>query len=263
MALVTTLRMFLGETDMLDIIKDLPQSTAGFIWFFSYLVVVFLILMNVLLAIIVDSYVDAKASLSDPSVAEDMVMLSKSNFGIIYDFIRDREGFVPDGDVASCLTKLARTEGAIEKKTLRAIAVRGGGVTLEGDGDVIDDKDLDEDEVGKKPAFLLAETEVYDALLGALASHPAPMQVSGRDINPQFLKRVAKTIVGRFGGNETSKNFAKTMGKDPKILAQIDKQGGTQMFPCYYSAGGFGGGVGGGSVRGLRGGCCARNKSPR
>ena len=57
------LNMLLGEIGIWEEIVRLPptQQTSGKVWFWSWLAIAFFILLNVLLAIVVDSYVDMKS----------------------------------------------------------------------------------------------------------------------------------------------------------------------------------------------------------
>ena len=57
------MNILLGEIGIWEEIVRLPptQEMSGKVWFWSWLVIAFFILINVLLAIIVDSYVDMKS----------------------------------------------------------------------------------------------------------------------------------------------------------------------------------------------------------
>jgi len=90
----TTLTCFniilLGEhqwDDMYQPNSSIVNRVAAIIWFWSFLVLMFLIMLNILLAIVMDSYAVVKESMADEADDDKAIDLISSTFELIEDYI--------------------------------------------------------------------------------------------------------------------------------------------------------------------------------
>lgn len=91
-ALTTCLHMLMGDTGpsyQLQMLTD-PLKTVGMVFFWSFMLLVFTLLLNFVLAIICDAYVEVKeATASSPGIFEEAQTL-------LVDFFRHVTGAAPD-----------------------------------------------------------------------------------------------------------------------------------------------------------------------
>lgn len=77
-AISTLVELMLGDTDVLVDLSRSASPASGILYFWSFIIVAFFILMNVLLAILVDAYVDVKGEAQNVStVLDDLIRIAK------------------------------------------------------------------------------------------------------------------------------------------------------------------------------------------
>ena len=230
------LNMLLGEIGVVEEIDNLPDTlcTAGYIWFWSWQVFAFFLLLNVLLAIIVDNYADMKEEKIDAidatSVSDDLANIFSSMTGQFKDLITEHRTYINNSKLVQILDKLTERERA-EAKVKLAVEVKNGILVAE-EGE---DKFIREEEVSKRgdPArdtFKLQEEELYNALLALMESHSEAKKVGSTTVDKDVVRRTAYFILRRFGEQIQSEQFAKPFGaglqkkmtkKEPKSVGSL------------------------------------------
>ena len=199
--IITTIRMLLGETEVLDEIERLPSPVPAYIWFFSYMVVGSMVLLNVLLAILVDAYADQQAPEAS-TFLEDIQMLVTSNAKLIYERIRYPATFLSNGTLIKTMETIAEKSYPDPEVSHRCVDVLGGAIGVDNDGNL---QEEDEEESLTLPPFRLRQKELVDALVGCLAGQSSQLLVKGNAVDEDFLRRVARVIINRFGAEKVSR----------------------------------------------------------
>ena len=105
------LNMLLGEIGVFDEIVNLPDTPklAGIIWFWGFLVLGFFLLLNVLLAIIVDSYGDMKGEQMDgaTTILEDIQEIMHETLTQVKDRAKQGSNYMSNEDILTLLKSLS------------------------------------------------------------------------------------------------------------------------------------------------------------
>ena len=166
-ALHTNFLILLGDVDVCEELFQLPNPIIGVLFFYSYVLFCLFILLNFLLAIIVDAYVEVKAeaahSLSFPA---ELAQLVKSLFSSLY-CIRGKK-YISDKDISLALqTWLTETQTPIVNIAgTRCLNVEG---------------------------YELSEDQLFAALSLELKKN------RHQDAGSELLRGVVQNVVNRFG----------------------------------------------------------------
>lgn len=119
----TCFGILLGEIGVTEEMFNLPNRASVYIFYYTFIMIVFFVLINVFLAIIVDAYVDVKnRAENSESLPKEVVVLSRSLLKSLPGLRLEGEGYLNDSEIIRILD-----EWLEEEKTLTAIP----GKTLE------------------------------------------------------------------------------------------------------------------------------------
>ena len=87
----TCFSVLLGDIDLTNDFVNSDNVRIGFVFFYSYMAIVFFILLNILLAILVDSYMEVKTQAEDSKTVLAELVDVASNSARVFDY-RAKDG---------------------------------------------------------------------------------------------------------------------------------------------------------------------------
>jgi len=184
----TCFNMLMGDNSVNDAVLDL-RPVAGSIFIYTFILIVFFVLLNILLAILVEAYMDvAKDAMTQLSVTEQVFSMMKSSLkGTQCYRSRDKKSSaMTHMDDSEILAYMGRGEEEDEEELDEAGRVVGSHLKLQYVLKVpVDDEDEE---------WLDARE---DTIIKALMIHPQT-----KELEPEKLRAIAASIIYRYGVHE-------------------------------------------------------------
>ena len=216
-SLVTCLVILLGEIAVWEELVKTPFPVSAFLWFWSWIVLGFFIVLNVLLAIIVNSYSKVREE-SDRATTlfRDMVEISQNalaNFTELHCSKHDSEEhkFYSDKDLLGILEDIVERQKKEQHRVEKVVQIRSGVMTLN-DGELGEES---EKETSASP-FNLCESELVDVLTACTEGTCGGGRTA--PCSPATIRTAAREIVRRFGQPVKAFHFSQRMGDATREL---------------------------------------------
>ena len=219
--------ILIGEVGILDDLEKIPNENAylaGLIWFWTWILLAFTILLNVLLAIIVDSYSSMKEEqqANSSSIFTDFTSMTQASIMGFKERIqawRNRHSsttpYLSNKDLVAILAELGGTEPEEIKRTHRVVEAKAGILKPNEETHELEREDKDDqgDEASKRESFKLGKQELADAISTCLSHHGKTKKVGKFVVDQVMVEQCAEYVMARFGLRVSSKTFAEPFGK--------------------------------------------------